>query len=257
MLHHRIVQHHQKLLEQKSIIQKQLQQSPDGQLICCQNGKYQKWYHCKGRNRTIIPKSNRRLAEDLAIKKYYSLLSIDLQNELSATEAYLQKYPEIKRSDQLLQSPGYFDLLQSYFSPLSEDLAHWMKEEYEQNPKHPEHLIHRTLSHHLVRSKSESMIDSLLFTHHIPFRYECALHLGELTFYPDFTIRHPRTGQIYYWEHFGIMDDPNYAKQAISKLQHYVANGIIPSIHLIITFETQEHPLTYETIQDVIEHYFL
>ena len=132
-----------------------------------------------------------------------------------------------------------------------------MHSPFEQNQTHPEHLLHKTLSGHTVRSKSESMIDSLLFTNKIPFRYECALTLDTVPIYPDFTIRHPHTGKTYYWEHFGLMDDPFYCNCTASKLQLYISHGIIPSIHLITTYETQQKPLTVEVIQKIIEHYFL
>ena len=58
------------------------------------------------------------------------------------------------------------------------------------------------------------MIAMLLHLNAIPYRYECALSLGGVTLFPDFTIRHPGTGALYYWEHFGLMDDPAYAKNA-------------------------------------------
>ena len=74
--------------------------------------------------------------------------------------------------------------------------------------------------------------------------------------YPDFTIKHPKTGKIYYWEHFGRMDDPKYAQNAISKLESYIKNGIIPDIDLISTYETKEHPLDYEMIEKIVKEYF-
>ena len=46
------------------------------------------------------------------------------------------------------------------------------------------------------------------------------------TIYPDFTIRHPMTGETFYWEHFGIMDDSQYCNNALSKLQRYVMKTI-------------------------------
>ena len=101
------------------------------------------------------------------------------------------------------------------------------------------------------------MIDMLLHTNRIPFRYECALQLGEITIYPDFTIRHPRTGNFYYWEHFGMMDHPAYSKKVSSKLDLYISNKIIPSVQLITTYETQDHPLSSDWINKLIEHYFL
>ena len=82
---------------------------------------------------------------------------------------------------------------------------------YDQNPLFPEQRIHKCASGHLVRSKSEAIIDMVLYTNQVPFRYECALTLGKTVIYPDFTIRDPSSGKTYYWEHFGMMDQPSYA----------------------------------------------
>ena len=96
-----------------------------------------------------------------------------------------------------------------------------------------------------------------LYLNKIPFRYECALHLDETVLYPDFTILHPSTQQLYYWEHFGMMDSSVYAQNTYSKLQLYTSHNIIPSIQLITTFETKDHPLTQKTIEAIIKQYFL
>lgn len=97
----------------------------------------------------------------------------------------------------------------------------------------------------------------LLYTNKIPFRYECALHLGETVIYPDFTIRHPQTGETFYWEHFGLMNKPSYHQSMLAKLQLYTSHNIIPSIQLITTYETQEHPLNPAIVENIINQYFL
>lgn len=147
-------------------------------------------------------------------------------------------------------------MLSSYFQTFSQQLSNWLNASYEQNPKHPEQLIHKTASGKLVRSKSEAMIELYLYTKRIPSRYECALQLGETTVYPDFTILHPDTGELFYWEHFGMMDEPYYYQKVFPKLQLYTSYGIIPSINLITTFETKRNPLSSEVIEKTIEHYF-
>lgn len=96
-----------------------------------------------------------------------------------------------------------------------------------------------------------------LYKYKIPFRYECILQLDDIFIFPDFTIRHPETGEVFYWEHFGMMDNPNYSKKVLSKLQLYISNGIIPSIQLITTYETKENPLSSEVVEKIVEHYFL
>ena len=132
----------------------------------------------------------------------------------------------------------------------------WMHSSYEKNTAYPEQLIHKTITGEKVRSKSEAFIYSCLIAKKIPFRYECALHLDKKTYYPDFTIRHPRTGELIYWEHFGKMDDRGYARKTYAKLEHYQYHGIIPSVNLITTYETSEHPLSFEEVETIVERWF-
>ena len=68
---------------------------------------------------------------------------------------------------------------------------------------------------------------------------------------------HPVTGEYFYWEHFGMMDKPDYARSTIDKLNSYVEHGIIPSVNLITTYETADHPITQLKIANVVKEYFL
>lgn len=251
-----------KLLElEKQIysITREIQILPDGTLYCIHNGKYQKWYSYHNKRQTYIPKSNQTLAEKIAYKKYLSLLLEDLTQEKKAIEAYLSLHPSDfgKSNELLIQKPEYRELLSNYLHPLSQELLEWANSPYEKNPNYPEQLIHKTRSGNYVRSKSEIIIDMLLHMNQIPFHYENALYLNKTVIYPDFTIRHPKTGKFFYWEHFGLMDNPTYANKTCEKLQLYTSNGIIPSIQLITTYETKDHPLTYEVVEQLIKHYFL
>lgn len=247
-----------KQLTQKiNALQTLLKNCPEGNLICAKNGAHHKWYLTNDTSHHIyIPKNQRRLAEQLATKKYYTMMLHDLETEYAAVQSYLKRHQD-PVSHTLLQKPGYDQLLQPHVQPLSQELLDWMNAPYEKNPTYQEQLIHKCASGIWVRSKSESMIVTSLQMKKIPFRYENALRLNELTIYPDFTIRHPQTGTIYYWEHFGMMDQPSYAKNAALKLQHYISCGIIPELQLITTYETKDHPLTIEKIERVIEEYFL
>lgn len=152
---------------------------------------------------------------------------------------------------------GYKDLLNSYYKPISQELQEWASAPYKQNPAFPEQLIHKGISGNMLRSKSEAMIDMSLYSNKLSYRYEAELILGSSTYYPDFTIRHPKTGEIIYWEHFGLMDDPSYYQKVFPKLYMYTSNGIIPSINLITTYETQNHPLSTDMVEKIINHYFL
>lgn len=239
-------------------IRSELASLPEGRLICARNGRHFKWYLTNGHCKTYIPKKNREYAEQLAVKKYLSLQAQYITKEISSME-YCLKHHKSNRSlaEDLLTAPEYQELLASHFSPVSQELFTWMSAPYERNQQFPEQLIHKASSGIMVRSKSEAIIDMLLHINKIPFRYECKLQLGETILYPDFTLRHPSTGDLYYWEHFGMMDNPGYHRNASAKLQLYFSHGIIPTINLITTYETKDNPLDIGIVEDIIRHHFL
>lgn len=259
MIYQRMLSEHARLETQIQFLQKQLKKFPPGKLLCAQNGKHLKWYITNGKQKTYLPKSQRTLAEQLATKKYVIKLIEDLSQEKRAIEFYLRHHKEGESiaEELFLQTPEYKKLLLPNFRPLSEELRNWAAQPHETNPKNPENLIFKTASGRMVRSKSEVMIDLFLSVNQIPFRYEAALNLSGITIFPDFTIRHPKTGEYYYWEHFGMMDNPEYLKNVGSKIQLYGEHGIIPSVQLIATYETKEFPLNVELVQELIRFYFL
>lgn len=248
----------QTITREISEFQKQLDLLPDGKLVCVQNGKYNKWFSSRNGKYTYIPKKKTSLAEQLALKAYLSRCIEDLKDEKNAINSYLELYdPEHIRTQELLSDPSYQKLLASHFKPSSQELYEWSATPYERSTKHPENLIHKSISGNILRSKSEAMIDMLLYQSKIPYRYECQLKLRDSTLYPDFTIRHPQNGKIYYWEHFGMMDNSFYIQNYLKKMQIYLDNGIVPDLNLITTFETKDHPLTSEKVQEKIHMHFI
>ena len=72
----------------------------------------------------------------------------------------------------------------------------------------------------------------------------------------DFTILHPRTYKEYYWEHFGKADDNSYALTISDRIRKYCSIQIVPSLDLIMTFETKERPLDPNLVEETIQYYF-
>lgn len=231
---------------------------PKGELLCAKNGKHYKWYLKNQEGTSYLSKSKRDLAEKLAIKKYYNCKKQELESNLSACNAYLRKMQSMEgKTEKLFAHPEYGKLLEKHFIPINKELREWQNAPYEKGKRHEENLIIKGTQGRMLRSKSEAIIDMLLYKNKIPFRYEEKLVLDGIIFYPDFVIRHPVTGEFYYWEHFGMMDEEDYVSQACNKIKLYCKNGILPSINLIITYESKRNPLSVNKVESIIQAYFL
>lgn len=258
LLYYELMKKKESISKEIKTLKGQLSNFPAGNLICVKNGKYINHRVSNAGTYKYIRKGEEKLISSLAEKKYILAQLKDLENEKDIIDLCLDKYsskPSI--ADKLINDPVYGDIILKNIKPLSQGLYEWSKAEYKQSVIHPETLQYQTLSGHIVRSKSEVMIANALFINRIPFRYECELVLNEIYMYPDFTIRHPITGEYKYWEHFGLMDSTNYVNTFSYKINIYCQNNIIPSINLITTFETKKHPLTPSVIEKTIQQYFL
>ena len=245
----------QRLDKQIQALQAQIKAFPDGDFFSNKNGNRFKWFHVINGKKKYLKKNDHSLAEQLAIKKYLSLQLEDCLHEKEAIDFYLRHHVPAKAEQLLTQNSDYQNLLAPHFKILSQELEEWKNSAFIQNPNYPETKIHLAPSGNMVRSKSEVLIDMLLYTNKIPFRYECELKLEDITLYPDFTLRNPRTGTTFYWEHFGQMDNPDYSRKVIRKLNTYISNNIIPNINLIATYETKDHPLSINTLDHILSEY--
>ena len=249
----------QKQLQQKlTDIQKQLQQLPEGKLICNRCGNRTKWYRSDGHTKTYIPKDQKPYASQLAIRRYLLEKQKEYQTNLDALAYYFRhdSYNSGKAEQLLTYDSAYHSLLAEHFQPVSQELQTWESSPYNKNKNYPEQLKHKTCKNEFMRSKSEAMIAMSLYVQKIPYRYECELKLGSITLFPDFTIRHPETGEIFYWEHFGMMDKSEYVKNASDKISLYMKYGIYPNDKLLVSYETQKQPLSTEQIQRLLQFHF-
>lgn len=135
--------------------------------------------------------------------------------------------------------------------------------EHQQGVFYEQNLIHRTLRGEMVRSKSELIIADRLQAHGIEYVYEQSLTLGGQTRYPDFTIDDAESGQKYYWEHCGLLGDPEYVKRWERKQAWYRNNGILPLAEgsgpngtLIVTQDNENGGISSQEIQELIKRIF-
>jgi hypothetical protein len=89
-------------------------------------------------------------------------------------------------------------------------------------------LIHQASDGKMLRSKSELLIYQRLIDKKIPVLYEKSLTIKEVEKLPDFTIENEETGEIFYWEHCGMLHDAEYKRRWEEKYKWYRENDIIP-----------------------------
>ena len=109
----------------------------------------------------------------------------------------------------------------------------------------------------LMRSRGEIVIAEKLRQYNIPFRYEMEQIHPNIPYTPDFVIRRPRDGKIFYWEHFGDVNDQDYMRNNARKLEVYEEYGIVPWDNLIITYDTIDGGVNTPLIEAMIHAWLL
>ena len=133
----------------------------------------------------------------------------------------------------------------------------WQEEEYNNRWMSRKDHAYETPRGERVRSKSEWIIASMLHEAGVPYRYEETVALNEdfqVFLYPDFTVLNKRTRKVYYWEHFGRMDDPEYITNSfMPKMNDYYNFEFLPGDKLLMTFESKGHPLDTTEVKRIID----
>ena len=114
-----------------------------------------------------------------------------------------------------------------------------------------------TDSGHRVRSKSEKIIADKYFHPGIPYRYEYPVFLKDLGFvYTDFTLLDIRERLLVRHEHFGMMQDRDYCRKAMVRIEAYEKDGYVSGRDILYTFEGDDHTLDMAELSALIQHRF-
>ena len=89
-------------------------------------------------------------------------------------------------------------------------------------------LIHQASDGRMLRSKSELLIYQRLIDKNLNPLYEKKLTIKEVEKLPDFTIENEDTGEVFYWEHCGMLYDEDYKERWEEKRKWYIENQILP-----------------------------
>ena len=215
---------------------------------------------------TYMPRSQEKLARALVQNDYDKKTIPAIEAEIKELKDFIKAYKE-KCSDTVYKKLASTRC--EIVTPLTLDdqdyAAAWLKVEYRHKKFADDVPQLFTDNNEQVRSKSEVIIANALKAAGVPYRYEFPLLLDRnpevevdtdfCHLHPDFYCLNLRTRQEFAWEHFGMMDDPEYAVRASEKLGLYAENGFFPGKNLIITMETSAKPLSSKLLKSLIQTY--
>ncbi len=233
--------------------------------INCKNGNAYYTQVLDGKE-IYLNKKNSELISDLAQKSYDIKLKRKVETELQAIDSFL-KVHEKNNIEQFHNSisPQRRILLKHHVITNEEYAEKWLNraEQIKRDDSWKKYGLEEdegfyTEKGEQVRSKSEKIIADKLYHAGIPYVYEMPLMLkGYGNIHPDFVILNIRTRVVYYWEHLGRMDKPDYIENALLKIEHYERNHILPGKQLILTHETRDRPFNSRIIDEIINAFLL
>lgn len=233
----------------------------EGTLIISNSGDKRKFFRYQSKDVPLeyICKSKLHLLEPLAQKRYDTQLLNAVNKQKKAVDFCIKKLEKVDFED---LSKIYNDFpaeLKQYIKPHLDDdeqyAAKWQAKNYATSKRENDTENYTSKDEH-VRSKSEVIIADRLHVKGIPYHYEPIFLIDENDYLvPDFIILNKRTRKEFLWEHFGMMENPQYCLVALSKIETYAREGYIFGKNLICTFESKNHPLNFKYVDMLIEEY--
>lgn len=243
----------------------------DDRLICCTNHGRKTYYRARRENGRYVRKSLSRDADAinaLARKEFLKVTIDKLKNNIVILKSSADKLDDLDfdsirsrmyKACRELPDECFFTDGSGIERIIPEDgrdrfwwHRDWADEPYEKSDYMPERRRFMTSGGFRVRSKSEQHIVEQLLNYGVPFRYEQVINIGDFSYSADFTFR-DRTLKMFYWEHAGMMDDPNYVSRHRRKMRSFESIDIVPWKNLIITYDI-DGSINIPMIKSIIEN---
>ncbi len=234
-------------------------------IVATRNNKSEWYLKQEGAGRRYLPKKEIGLARVLAQAAYAASF---LKIARAVRKILLQLETEgLQRSAAVMYAAlaGPYEklsttrrtLVEPYVLPEKEFVSAWEKAAYEGLPfaeDDPEIFTERGVR---VRSKSEKMIADKLDILGVPYRYEYPVYIRGLgIIHSDFTLLDPAERTEVVFEHFGLMEDPAYLRNALRKIDLLERNGYFLGDTFLCTFESREHVLDMKHFEQMIRERF-
>lgn len=226
---------------------------PEGSIRFSKNHNSHSFFYCTNDSHgEYIKRDNSDLISQLSTKEYLKVISdsdTKLLKILYKLAFAVDKYDYNKNVNKI-----HSEKLKFVKSSVKTDIAYamdWANAKYEKLEN--DTTSFPTLRNNYARSKSEVMIMNFMDENNIFYRYEQVLHLKNgQNFAPDFTLLNPETREVVYWEHFGMMDNPDYFERAMFKLSEYQKIGLKLGVNFFFTIESSKYPFTINSIKDYL-----
>ena len=245
-------------------LKNRLMRAPEGKLyVSSIRGKSRFYISVKQegerRRRIYLKKEQCDQAKALAQKEYEEKVLEVSQEQLETIQSFLTKfnswaiyevYDELPVERKALVEAGTLNT--------EEYVRRWESVPYTPGSFEENAPDFQTMKKERVRSKSEQIIADWFYNKKIPYRYEFPWKMKDgRTIHPDFTLLNVQTREVFIFEHFGRMDDPNYVNgNFLPKMRTYMENGFFPGEKLLFTMESKEHPFTTVQLEQLVSHYF-
>ncbi|MBR4769124.1 MAG: hypothetical protein IK088_09140 [Lachnospiraceae bacterium] len=237
-------------------IEASVKKAPKGLIQGNRRGKRIQMYLERSGVRTYLKESDSAFASEIIQRSYDEQLLPKLKQAVRLLDGFLERYhPEALEKTYERQAPFRKERIDPRIQFPSVFLGKWR--EYAEKTAgirnaYPASEEFTAMDGTKLRSKSEQILADLFERHRLIFFYELPLFIEGTPFFPDFTILDPENGKVVYWEHFGMMDVPNYANQALSKMNLFSKNGIVLGKNLIATFESAVQPLNVRHAEQML-----
>lgn len=230
----------------------ELQSLPEGSLRVRPGRKENEVYYMHAAKGKVTGISgNAELKEALARKKFLQKAINLIEGNIKCLKQLTGTYRNIDEESIISSLPEYFGkLINESFVRWQNEKISWMTDEYDQSTFNLWEKSHVTARGLHVRSKSEVIVAERLDYYRIPYRYEQVIYIDRYRFAPDFTILTKKG--LMYWEHCGLMDDPEYARKQSWKNFMYAKAGIVPWRNYITTYDDEAGNFNSKIIESEI-----
>lgn len=243
-------------------ISKRIESAAPGSLrINSKQGKYQYYHRINPSDPQgkYLTKKDRHLAEQLAQKDYDTKLLKVLKKQQKAIENFIEDYdPDAAEQVYMMLNEQRKALVTPEFQSDEEYVKQWLSQPYTRLGFKSTDQEFYTANGERVRSKSEILIADALLRNEVPYLCEVPVYENGVVFAaPDFKCLNKRLRKVFYWEHLGKLGDAEYSDRNAKKLEKYTLAEGFDESSLILTFETDNHPLNTKVIEEKIRRYLL